>query len=95
MYYALAPSPIPCSPGLADGLPQAPLRAARPLRCGRPFPQALCRRPPRRPPPLSPFPPSSMPGPSMGSPVLVVRAIAPPRRFAAELYGELHWLIFW
>ena len=47
MYYALAPSPIPCSPGLADGLPQAPLRAARPLRCGRPFPQALCRRPPR------------------------------------------------
>ena len=31
MYYALAPSPIPCSRGLADGLYQAPLRAARPL----------------------------------------------------------------
>ena len=68
MYYALAPSPIPCSAGLADGLPQAPLRAARPLRCGRPFPQALCRRPPRRPPPSLPLPPLLHARPLYGQP---------------------------
>ena len=91
MYYALAPSPIPCSPGLADGLPQAPLRAARPLRCGRPSPRPSAGGPRAAPPPLSPFPPSSTPGPSTGSPALVVQALAPPRPLAAEFYGKLYW----